>query len=194
VLASQKTSPTDEQRRQIHTHPIRSREMLVNAGVTDTDWLRAVEQHHEQPDRSGYPFGINNPSEMATLLQRADVYTAKLSSRSAREPIPADRAGREIFMRDPANPITAALVKEFGVYPPGCYVALASGETGIVVKRGPTVMAPVVAAMTSRQGEPLPEPVRRDTSKAGQAVVAVIPPKSMRVRMPAEKLAALTAI
>ena len=79
ILASQTTPPTDEQRRQIHSHPIRSREMLMNAGVADHDWLKAVEQHHEQPDRSGYPFGINNPSEIATLLQRADVYTAKLS-------------------------------------------------------------------------------------------------------------------
>lgn len=191
VLATQKVPPTDEQRREIHSHPIRSREMLVAAGVTDVDWLRAVEQHHEQPDRSGYPFGIHDPSELATLLQRADVYTAKLSSRSTREAMPADRAGREIFMRDPANPITAALVKEFGVYPPGCYVALATGETGIVVKRGPTVMAPVVAVMTDRHGEPMLEPVRRDTSKVGHAIVAVIPPKAMRVRLAADKLAAL---
>jgi HD-GYP domain-containing protein (c-di-GMP phosphodiesterase class II) len=193
VLAGQRTAPTDEQRRQIHSHPIRSREMLEHAGVTDADWLRAVEQHHEQPDRSGYPYGINNPSEMATLLQRADVYTAKLSARSNREPMAADRAGREIFMRDPSNPITAALVKEFGVYPPGCYVALASGETGIVVKRGPTVMAPVVAAMTDRHGDALPEPVRRDTTQSAFAVVSVVPAKSMKVRMPADKLALLAA-
>lgn len=194
VLATQTVPPTDDQRRQIHSHPIRSREMLVDAGITDRDWLRAVEQHHEQPDRSGYPFGIHDPCELATLLQRADVYTAKLSSRSTRDAMPADRAGRELFMRDPANPITAALVKEFGVYPPGCFVALATGETGIVVKRGPTVMAPVVAVMTDRHGEPMPEPVRRDTSRAGQAIVAVIPPKAMRVRLASDKLAALAVV
>ena len=39
-------------------------------------------------------------------------------------------------MQDPGHPICAALVKEFGVYPPGCFVTLASGETGVVVKRG----------------------------------------------------------
>lgn len=193
VLASQTTPPTDEQRRQIHSHPIRSREMLILAGVSDADWLQAVEQHHEMPDRSGYPFGINNPSELASLLQRADIYTAKLSPRAHREPMPADRAGREIFMRDPSNPITAALVKEFGVYPPGCFVSLASGETGIVVKRGPTVMAPVVAVMTDRHGDALPEPLRRDTTHAGFAVVAVIPARAMKVRMPTEKLVRMTA-
>lgn len=193
VLACQRTPPTDEQRRAIHSHPIRSREMLERAGVTDAEWLKAVEQHHEQSDRSGYPYGIHNPSELATLLQRADIYTAKLSPRANRDPIAADRAGREMFMRDPSNPITAALVKEFGVYPPGCYVTLASGETGIVVKRGPTVMAPVVAVMLNRHGDPMIEPVRRDTTQAGYAVVAVVPAKSVKVRMPAEKLARMTA-
>lgn len=194
VLVSQTTPPTDEQRRQIHLHPIRSREMLVNAGVNDTDWLQAVEQHHEQTDRSGYPFGIHDPNELATLLQRADIYTAKLSSRATRESMAADRAAREIFMRDPSNPITAALVKEFGVYPPGCFVTLASGETGIVVRRGPTVMAPIVAVMTNRHGDPMIEPIRRDTTQPAHAVVAVIPAKAMRVRMPpVEKLALIAA-
>lgn len=193
VLATQDHPPSDEQRRAIHTHPVRSREMLVLAGVTDAEWLRAVEQHHEEPDRSGYPFGINDPCELATLLHRADVYSAKLSSRANREAMAADRAGREIFMRDPSNPITAALVKEFGVYPPGCFVTLASGETGVVVKRGPTVMAPVVAVMTNRYGEALPEPVRRDTTQATHAIIGVLPAKAVRGRVTPEKLVALAA-
>lgn len=193
VLATQKTPPTDEQRQQIHTHPIRSREILELAGVRDTEWLKAVEQHHEEPDSSGYPYGINNPGEIATLLHRADVYTAKLSPRASRNAMSADRAGREIFMRDPANPITAALVKEFGVYPPGCFVTLASGETGVVVKRGSTVMAPVVAAMANRYGEALAEPIRRDTSQPGHAVVSVRANAEVKMRAAPEKLALLAA-
>jgi hypothetical protein len=103
----------------------------------------------------------------------------------------ADRAGRELFMADPSNPINAALVKEFGVYPPGCFVTLASGETGIVIRRGPTVMAPVVAAMTDRYGDPYPDPVRRDTSLPAHAIVGVLPAKSVQVRPEPEKLVAL---
>ena len=57
------------------------------------------------------------------------------------------RAGREIFMQDPGHPVCSALVKEFGVYPPGCFVTLASGETGVVIKRGSTVMSPIVALL-----------------------------------------------
>lgn len=191
MLATQAGRPTEEQRRLIHAHPVRTMEMLMQAGVQNPDWLRAVEQHHEHGDSSGYPKGSAQPSELAVLLARADVYAAKLSPRAYRDPLPADRAGREIFMRDPGNPITAALVKEFGVYPPGTYVSLASGETGVVVKRGPTVMAPLVAVLTNRHGEPMLEPVRRDTAVPAHAVTAVLPAKAVRVRLSPEKLTQL---
>jgi HD-GYP domain-containing protein (c-di-GMP phosphodiesterase class II) len=192
-LAEQSTPPTAEQRRQIHDHPRLSRQLLEQAGVNDSHWLLAVEQHHEERDGSGYPSGIREPSELATLLHRADVYTAKLSTRATREAEAADRAGREIFMQDPGHPVCAALVKEFGVYPPGCFVALASGETGVVVKRGSTVMTPVVAAMTNAYGAPLPEPVRRDTLLPLYAIVGVLQPRQMRARLEPDKLVLLTA-
>lgn len=193
ILATHAGPLSDEQRRLIRSHPTRSVQLLSEAGVTDKDWLRAVEQHHEAVDRSGYPAGIGDPSELATLLTRADVYAAKLSPRAHREPLPADRAGRELFMRDPANPVTAALVKEFGVYPPGCYVSLASGEIGIVVKRGPTVMAPQVAVIVNRNGEPLIDPLVRATTNPAHAVTGVVPTRAVKVRLAPEKLAALAA-
>ena len=39
-----------------------------------------------------------------------------------------------MFMQDPGHPMTAALVKEFGIYPPGCYVRLVSGENGVALR------------------------------------------------------------
>ena len=193
ILANHPGRPSEEQRALIKSHPTRSREVLEQAGVTDEIWLTAVLQHHEAPDRSGYPQGIGNPSELASLLHRADVYAAKLSPRANRDPLPADRAGRELFMRDPGNPITAALVKEFGVYPPGCYVALASGEVGVVVKRGPTVMAPVVAVLVNKHGEAVLEPLRRDTTNPAHAVTGTVAARSIKIRLSPEKLAALAA-
>jgi len=192
-LAEQTTPPTPGQRREIHEHPRQGRALLEQSGVTDGDWLLAVEQHHEERDGCGYPTGTRSPSELATLLHRADVYTAKLSARATRDAEAADRAGREIFMQDPGHPVCAALVKEFGVYPPGCFVALASGETGVVVKRGSTVMTPIVAAMTNAYGAPLAEPVRRDTMMPLHAIVGVLQPRQMRARLAPEKLVLLTA-
>lgn len=190
-LADQRSAPTPEQLAAVRRHPQEGRAMLEKSGIADTDWLIAVEQHHEERDGSGYPAGLRTPSELATLLHRADVYCAKLAPRATRDAEAADRAGREIFMQDPGHPVCAALVKEFGVYPPGCFVALASGETGVVIRRGPTVMTPIVAAMTNAYGAPLPTPVRRDTMQPLHAIVGVLQPRQMRARLDPAKLAAI---
>ena len=192
-LALQTSPPTPEQRVAILAHPALSRHMLEISGVTDGDWLAAVEQHHENTDGTGYPRGLREPSDIAALVRRADIYTAKLSPRIGRESITADKAGRMMFMQDPGHPMTAALVKEFGVYPPGCFVRLMSGETGLVVKRGSTVMAPIVAVLTSAYGSSLPMPIRRDTSQRDYAVHSVLTPHPGSVRVSPEVLLAIAA-
>jgi hypothetical protein len=82
-LARQRSAPTPEQRADLMTHPMRSVELLMQAGVSDEDWLQAVARHHEQEDGSGYPTGRTDVGELASLVRRADVYTAKLASRNA---------------------------------------------------------------------------------------------------------------
>jgi len=187
-LAGSRLPPTAEQRRLLREHPVRSRELLELAGVTDGDWLRAVEQHHEHEDGSGYPAGRSDVGEKARLIRMADIYCAKLDVRVTRQGVMPDRAARELFARDPSNPMLQALVKEFGLYPPGSFVRLASGEAGIVVKRGPTVLAPVVAALTWRSGQPRSEPLRRDTSQPGFKVLKAIGPEEIRVGVSLESL------
>jgi len=190
-LAVQDTAPTDEQRAAIRAHPEFSVRMLECAGVADGDWLRAVAQHHERPDGSGYPYGITRITDLAALVQRADIYTAKLSPRKGRSALAADVAGRAMFMQEPGHPMVSALVKEFGVYPPGCFVRLASGETGVVVRRGPTVMTPVVAVLSTAGGSLMLEPLRRDTSQAAHAIAAVVDCGEPISRIPTARLAAL---
>ena len=190
-LAAQVTPLTALQREAIRNHPLRSVEMLEAAGITDRDWLDAVAQHHEVPDGSGYPHGRREATELAELVWRADIYTAKLSSRSTRVALAANRAAREIFMQDPRHPMNSALVKEFGVYPPGCFVRLASGESGVVVKRGPSANTPIVATLTSGQGQALKEPERRDTGAREHQIVDVVGEQSLRVRVTPEQLISL---
>ena len=192
LLANQTEPLTRTQRAAIDSHPTRSRLLLQMSGVTDPDWLQAVEQHHEQDDGSGYPAGATVISDIAALVRRADIYTAKLSPRRSRDAMAADKAGRTMFMQDGGHPMSAALIKEFGVYPPGCWVRLASGETGVVVKRGSTVMTPIVAVMTTTLGSPLTEPIRRDTTQPAHAVHGVLgAPVVGRASLPADKLVAL---
>ena len=189
-LALQTTPLTPEQREAIHAHPLRSREMLEGAGVTDADWLSAVERHHERPDGKGYPLGLRDSGDLAALIQRADIYTAKLSPRATREAIAADKAGRMMFMQEPGHPMISALVKEFGVYPPGCFVKLMSGETGLVVKRGATVMTPIVAVISSPFGNSLAQPVRRDTAQREYAVHSVLGGPAGGLRLPPDTVLA----
>ncbi len=193
-LARQQAAPTPEQRQALQTHPMRSVQILEQAGVHDSDWLQAVLQHHEQEDGSGYPSGRDDAGDLASLARRADVYTAKLASRTTRDAITADIAGRQMFMQDPGHPMTAALVKEFGIYPPGCHVRLASGALAIVVQRGPTVTTPVVARLSDAHGVPLQHPVRCQTSEREYAVESVVGERSVKVRNSLDTLlAALVA-
>ena len=83
-------------------------------------------------------------------------------------------AARRLFSANPGSPMAAALIKEFGLYPPGCFVKLKSGETGVVVRRGASAHSPQVAAMTDAHGASLTEPVTRDTALPAYAIVSAL--------------------
>jgi len=164
-LAVQSVPPTPEQRAAIEDHPLRSAELLRAAGVDDPLWLAAIEQHHERADGSGYPRGLTDVGELAQALHFADVFT--------------DSAG---------HPLAAALIKEFGIYPPGCFVRLASGEIAIVVHRGETVAAPVVACLTNAAGQSMMRPQRRETTGKSGAIRALLADADVMVRVSWEML------
>lgn len=187
-MAAQNTPPTPAQRTEIATHPIDSGKLLREAGLSDPEWLNAVEQHHEQGGGTGYPRKLEAPSEASQLIRFVDCFAAKHSARAGRAQQPAQHAARDIYTQSKANPLAAVLIKEFGIYPPGCFVKLASGETAIVVKRGASANAPLVAAITNRNGDVLSQPIPRDTSLAANAIAATIPDKAVLVRLSVEKL------
>jgi HD-GYP domain-containing protein (c-di-GMP phosphodiesterase class II) len=172
----------------LQQHPLESRQMLEANGVSDADWLRAVAEHHETPEGTGYPTGTREPSPLAQLISAADVYTAKLSTRASRAPMPADRAVRDFFLSRKTQPAAAAILKEVGVFPPGTLVQLANGERGVVVRRGAAGNTPIVATLLNKNGEPLMSPARRDTAQAAQAISAVLTLQDLKVRMIPAKL------
>jgi len=190
-LSGQVSPLTATQREQIHNHPLRSVEMLGAAGVTDSDWLQAVLQHHELPDGSGYPRGITDIAELAEMLRFADVYTARLAARATREAMSAQQAGRELHQMADASPLAGALIKAFGIFPPGSLVKLASGEMGLVVKNGEKAHQPLVTVLTNTNGEPRMTPATRDTSSEIHRVVSLLPLSSFPVRLSDERVASL---
>lgn len=190
-LATQVSPLTALQREQINEHPTRSAEMLSEAGITDEDWLEAVIKHHEVADGTGYPQGITDISELAEMLRFADVYTARLSSRANRPAMSAQQAGRELHQMADSSPLAAALIKAFGVFPPGSLVKLASGEIGVVVRNGEKAYRPLVASLTNAAGEPRLTPLTRDSAREEHAVVALLSAQSLPVRLSDERIASL---
>lgn len=80
------------------------------------------------------------------------------------------------------------IIKEFGIYPPGAYVKLATDEVAVVTERGATANAPIVMAITNKNGDPLALPSRRDTSLVGTKIVSTVEEDLIRVRHSADTL------
>lgn len=187
-MAGQDVPMKDKQRAAIHKHPELGVELLQKAGVIDADWLAAVAQHHERSDGTGYPMGCTDICDMAVALRVADVFMAKISPRALRTTLSPQEAVRELYREDKGGPISTAIIKEFGIYPPGDFVRLASGELGLVVQRTGNARAPTVASITDTSGHPVARTVRHDTGQTEFAIVASVTDKAMLMRLPPERL------
>jgi len=187
-MAVQDVPMRDKQRLLISQHPQRAHDLLVAGGVSDEDWLTTVIQHHERPDGKGYPMGRTDVSEMATILRLADVFMAKISPRALRPALSAQEAARQLFREDNGGMLSTALVKQFGIYPPGDLVKLASGELAVVVQRTANARAPIVAVITDKAEHPIAKTVRHDSSQPEFAITGIASNRALLARLPPERL------
>ena len=71
---------TPEQRESMETHPVLSAEKVLNAGSSNlyTDIAKVIIAHHENPDGSGYPYGLagDEISVEARLIRLCDRFDA----------------------------------------------------------------------------------------------------------------------
>ncbi|MFT3956894.1 MAG: hypothetical protein QM722_21660 [Piscinibacter sp.] len=122
------------------------------------------------------------------MLRYIDVFMAKMAPRALRAPLSPQLAARQLFQESGGAPASAAIIKEFGIYPPGEFVQLKSGELAVVVRRSGDARTPIAAAITDRQGLPNVNTVVRDTAKPDYAIVALAPQSKLVLRMPPERL------
>ena len=179
---------SDTQRDQIRAHPQDAVDRLQAAGVADADWLEAVLQHHERPGGGGYPQNLDQLCEMASVLRMADVFMAKISPRTERPALPILDAARQLFAEAQGSPLAAAIIKEYGIYPPGNFVQLASGELAVVIRRGATAHTPTAAAVIDRNGIPVVRTTPRNTAEPAYAIKSLVPDSKMMMRLPPERL------
>jgi len=183
AMARQAGALSQAQRQTVHDHPRLGAALLRQLGVDDQLCLQWVEDHHEQPDGSGYPAGKAAAGDAQKLLRMADAYVACLSPREGRGGLLSQPLARALYLGpdQQPDPLGALFVKHVGFYPPGSYVRLASGELGVVVRRGARANAPLVFALVGKHGLALGEPALRNTQDAGCEVQAGLSPGDVKV-------------
>ena len=182
-----------QQRALIASHPADGERLLRDSGVADAHWLAAVRLHHDDA-LAGQPLeSLDAGQAVAALLRRVDRYSAMLSRRAGREPLTATAAAQQACLGADGrpDPLGALMLKAVGLYPPGCFVALASNERGIVLARGERANQPLVAALVNAEGMAMAEPRLRDTARPGLAVRTALSPNQVPVDPPLDKLQAL---
>lgn len=191
-LATQTDPVMPEQRKLIDEHPVRSMEKLMALGITDAVWLQAVAQHHTQAPG---PLASRTSAErMARLIQRADMFAARLAPRAGRVPVSPAAAMQACYFDEnrQIDEAGAALIKAVGIYQPGSFVRLVTEEVGVVVQRGRNTATPKVAVLVNRNGMPTGEPMVRDTSLPDYKIAASVAHRDVRVQINLERLLPLT--
>ena len=191
TLAQQTTPPSADQREALDGHAAAAAALLRTAGVDDALWLHIVERHHEAP--AGPVDLSDRPGLLAELLRRVDIYTAKLSRRATRAPTTPLRAARLACLDASGQPdaIGAAMLRVIGLYPPGTWVELVSGELALVKRTGAKAHTPHVVALRRQDGTMLPQPTPRDTADARFHIRGSLDAREVRVRV--DHLKALSA-
>lgn len=182
-LVRQQTPVTEEQRTALSGHGARAAASLRESGVGDPLWLGAVEHHHSAPE--GMFDSLEPMMQIARLIQKADIFAARLSPRGVRHALAANDAAKGIFLNEKKAPdeTAGAIIKAVGIYVPGSSVLLRSGEVAVVVRRGRLANQPLVASISNAQGMPLSHPQLRDCQQSAHAVASGLPPHQRRVRV-----------
>ncbi|MEY3252593.1 MAG: hypothetical protein RL227_1566, partial [Pseudomonadota bacterium] len=151
---------------------------------------------HHDADTDGEPLsGQSTARRLARLLRRVDIFSANISRRMSRPAMSPLMAARQACLGADGQPdeIGGALLRAVGLYPPGSFVELVSGEVGIVVSRGRRANLPLVAVLVSASGNVHAEPMLRETLDRRHAVKAAVAPDRVKVRVMHDKVLALAA-
>ena len=189
-MAQQTESLSPAQKLRVEDHPGKSVELLRSAGVDDPLWLETVRRHHRPVDEGESADPLTPAQRLAQLLQRIDVFTAKLSKRKTRPGSSATVAARDACLDRSGLPDAtgATMLRVLGLYPPGSFVRLASGEVGLVVRRGDKAHTPVVAYVRRSDGGTINPPRVRDTSNPLHAVQRSLSADEAKIRLDHERV------
>ena len=149
------------ERAKIATHPLLGYQIMAQANF-DVPLQRAILEHHEHEDGSGYPQNLvaDKISDYAKIISVVCAYEAMSSPRNFREARSTYDAMVEMLRNQNSKyngNVIKALLSSLSIYPIGAYVYLANGKIGQVCDVNPdNPKNPIVQILgeTAADGEP----------------------------------------
>ncbi len=177
---------TDAQRAKLHKHPLEASHKLEACGFLDPVMFKAIRQHHERLDGTGYPNRLKGDeiSTLALIISMCETYTARIDNRAYRKPVHPKEALSHLLNEEDQRikDLLLSLAKAIGIYPPGTWVKLANGEIAVVSAVSSSSPIPKVKALFDPQGNPYLGPIERDAKNAsGKIVAPAVPPRNPSV-------------
>ena len=139
---------TNEEYEIIKEHPVNATKQLKY--LVSTEVLRAIEDHHEKIDGTGYPHGKsnNNINFYAKILSISDVYDALTSDRPYRKSVFPNEVVEYLMGCGDKHfdyEILQHFMKIIVAYPVGTFVKLSNNQLAVVIRNYPeNVSRPLV--------------------------------------------------
>jgi HD-GYP domain-containing protein (c-di-GMP phosphodiesterase class II) len=171
---------TEEEKKAIITHPVIGFRILKEVEFPMAI-SRAVLEHQEKENGSGYPRGLTGDkiSFYAKILAVASSYVAIVSDRPYRDAVDG-HAGIMDLLKNSGKQydeqIIRVLVFTLSIYPIGTFVLLSNGSQGIVVETNPKdPKFPVVKLLLSEEGVSFKEQPVLNTRDGSDGIHVVRP-------------------
>jgi putative nucleotidyltransferase with HDIG domain len=186
---------TDQEKLVLRQHTTLGIAVLAEVEGLDDEVRRAVAEHHERGDGSGFPSArtLDTISELARIIGIVDWYDGMISRRGGRPAMLPHDAIRRLFLAGEKHQFDKALVesviRSIGVYPTGSLVRLNTGEQAVVVAVNPQDrLKPRVKVIVGPRGESYASPACIDLAaqaneREPRTVAQVLDPVHDRVNV-----------
>jgi HD-GYP domain-containing protein (c-di-GMP phosphodiesterase class II) len=159
---------SEDEFRLVKDHVRHGLDLLKNAAPLHGDIIRAIAEHHEREDGTGYPNGLSGGQiglygRMAAIVDTFMALTDERPFAQAMSPYLAFRRMTEWSRNLFHAPVTQQYIQAIGVFPVGSLVDLSSGEVAVVVRQNRTErLKPQVLIVADPEKAPLSKPVCAD--------------------------------
>jgi HD-GYP domain-containing protein (c-di-GMP phosphodiesterase class II) len=156
---------TDEEWKLVKKHPIFGVKALIKNGLYGDFGFSSIIiafEHHLRLDHSGYPelSPPRRPSLFGRIVSIADAYDAMTTSRCYQKALLPEEALKKLYDTSPKlydRTLVKVFINMLGIYPPGSFILLNTGEKGVVYRPNPTKLdRPRVKLVFDAKEKPLP--------------------------------------